>query len=211
MRILVTAGPTREALDPVRYLGNRSSGKMGYALAKEALKAGHRVTLVSGPVELPWPLGAQGVKVESAQEMLEAVMRWQEDQDAFILAAAVADYRPLKISPTKIRKAPGTLQLELEPTPDILLHLGNTRRNNQVLAGFCLDTGDPVPRAREKLAAKKCDLMLANTPETLGSGGIRATLVSSRGTPEPWPELSKEEAARRLITALESWKSHGAH
>ncbi|MGE4158268.1 MAG: phosphopantothenoylcysteine decarboxylase [Planctomycetota bacterium] len=211
MRILVTAGPTREAIDPVRYLGNRSSGKMGYALAKEALAAGHQVTLVSGPVDLPWPGGVQGVRVESAQEMLEAVMMRQEDQDAFILAAAVADYRPRQASAVKVRKSSAPLTLELVPTPDILAHLGHTRKIGQVLAGFCLDTGDPVPQARNKLSAKRCDLILANSVETLGSGMIQGTLVTARGTVEPWPSLEKEEAARRLVKAVVAWSSHATH
>ena len=139
MNILITAGPTREAIDPVRFLSNRSTGKMGYALARAAREAGHTVILVSGPVALEPPAGVAVVAVESASDMACAVKSRAPEADLVIMAAAVADYRPRKISPGKLKKQPGALVLELERTEDILASLGHMKRPGQILVGFAAD------------------------------------------------------------------------
>jgi len=162
MKILVTAGPTREKLDPVRYISNRSSGKMGYAMAAAAVAAGHEVTLISGPVALTPPDGVQLVKVESAAEMAVAVKTVAAQADMIIMAAAVADYRPCLVSEHKIKKTADRMLVELERTEDILAGLGACKRPHQLLAGFAAETDDVLTYAREKLQRKNLDWMIAN-------------------------------------------------
>ncbi len=162
MTILITAGPTREAIDPVRFLSNRSSGKMGYAIAKSAADAGHRVILVSGPTDLDVPDRVDFIPVESAAEMYEAVAHWIKRADIAIFAAAVADYRPADIQTQKIKKNEAGLTLELVKTPDIL---GSARIDfgyQGVLIGFAAETEDLEENARKKLRLKGCDLVIAN-------------------------------------------------
>ncbi len=167
MKILVTAGPTREPLDPVRYLSNRSSGKMGYAVAQAALDAGHAVVLVSGPVALSSPTGAETVRVTTSDEMYEAVhsrVRWA---DVCVLCAAVADFRPAKVETRKIKKGTrSSFTLELVPTRDILRSLRDVPRADDdprpVVVGFAAETNDLLEHAREKLRAKGCALIVAN-------------------------------------------------
>lgn len=161
MRLLVTAGPTREAIDPVRYLSNRSSGRMGYALAEAAQVAGHSVTLVSGPVGLAAPPGVELVSVASAEEMYQAVLERLPGLDAALLAAAVADYTPAAPSPQKIKKTGEPLALELIPTRDIL---GSLRAQGfqGILLGFAAETENLLANARQKLQQKGCDLLAAN-------------------------------------------------
>ncbi|MBQ9503332.1 MAG: phosphopantothenoylcysteine decarboxylase [Lentisphaeria bacterium] len=163
MKILVTAGPTRERLDPVRYISNRSTGKMGYAAACAARDAGHEVTLVSGPVALPAPEGVALVRVESAAEMAAAVFDAFPRQDLVIMAAAVADYRPVEISEHKIKKQKGDLLLRLERTTDILSELGARKRPGQLLAGFAAESENLLENARKKLASKQLDWIAANS------------------------------------------------
>ena len=162
MKILVTAGPTREKLDPVRYISNRSSGKMGYAMAAAAVAAGYEVTLISGPVALTPPDGVQLVKVESAAEMAVAVKTVAAQADMIIMAAAVADYRPCLVSEHKIKKTADRMLVELERTEDILAGLGACKRPHQLLAGFAAETDDVLTYAREKLQRKNLDWMIAN-------------------------------------------------
>ncbi len=162
MHILVTAGPTREALDPVRYLTNRSSGRMGYALAGAAAHEGHRVTLISGPTSLDVPPGVDFIPVESAEEMYDAVRSHCPRADAAILCAAVADYRPVRVEEQKIKKTADTLTIELERTPDILGGMRGTFGYEGVLVGFAAETQDVEQYARGKLARKRCDLIVAN-------------------------------------------------
>ena len=162
MRFLVTAGPTREPIDPVRYISNRSSGKMGYAIAEAALQAGHEVILISGPVALGPPLHAKLVSVSTSDEMFDAVHRNAGKCDVCILCAAVADYRPAKVSPVKIKKRAGNLSLELVPTRDILDSLGLQQNRQFLLVGFAAETNDLEQNALQKLRAKNCDIMVAN-------------------------------------------------
>ncbi|TAN30134.1 MAG: bifunctional phosphopantothenoylcysteine decarboxylase/phosphopantothenate--cysteine ligase CoaBC [Actinomycetota bacterium] len=160
-KVLVTAGGTREAIDPVRYIGNRSSGKQGIAFAEQAANFGAEVTLVS-TVPAAAGRGVEVIEVESAQEMFDAVSALAGETDLVVMAAAVADFRSKIISPTKIKKNNGAPQIVLEPTPDILAYLGSVKPKNQVLVGFAAETGDPEAEARRKLKAKNADFVVAN-------------------------------------------------
>lgn len=205
--ILVTAGPTCEDIDPVRFLGNRSTGRMGYALAAEAAARGARVLLVSGPTTLDPPAGVELSAVRGAGEMHERVVRlaFEGDVDAVVMAAAVADYTPAEgARPAKIRKSDGELALRLRRTPDVLADLGARRgdADRPVLVGFAAETGDAVERAREKLVRKRVDLVVANDVTEPGAGFAGdtnvATLVSAAGA-EPIPRRSKRDLARVIL------------
>jgi phosphopantothenoylcysteine decarboxylase/phosphopantothenate--cysteine ligase len=199
IRVLITAGPTHEDLDPVRFLGNRSSGRMGYAIASQALRRGAEVTLVSGPVQLPAPVGVELILVRSAREMHEAVMSRFERFDVVIMAAAVADYRPKQAQPQKIKKG-GSLQLELVRNPDILADLGAKRSQRPaVLVGFALETENLEKAARDKLEQKAADLVVANEASVgLGGDTNRATLVDSTSA-TALPEMSKLALANQIL------------
>ena len=162
MRFLVTAGPTREPIDPVRYISNRSSGKMGYAIAEAALQAGHEVILISGPVRLDPPRDAKLVLVSTSDEMFDAVYRYADNCDVCIMCAAVADYKPANVSPVKTKKRAGNFSLELVPTRDILKSLGCKQNRQFLLVGFAAETNHLEQNASQKLRAKKCDIMVAN-------------------------------------------------
>lgn len=162
MNFLITAGPTRERIDPVRFLSNRSTGKMGYAIAAAAIARGHAVTLVSGPTHLPPPESVTLIRVENAAEMAEAVGREAPTADVIIMTAAVADYRPKDPRPEKLKKGPGELTLILERTEDILARLGKVKRDHQILVGFAAETQDLLANAQAKLVAKNCDWIIAN-------------------------------------------------
>ena len=198
-RILITAGPTHEDLDPVRYLGNRSSGRMGYAIASRAQRRGAEVTIVSGPVHLPVPSGAEVVPVRSAQEMHAAVMSRFEHFDVVIMAAAVADYRPERRATQKIKKG-DRLKLELVRNPDILADVGAKRaRRPSVLVGFALETENLEQSARDKLERKAADLIVANEASAgLGGDTNRATLVDA-ATATPLPEMTKRALADQVL------------
>ena len=207
-RILVTAGPTIEDLDPVRFLGNRSSGRMGFALAREARARGAEVVLVAGPTSVEPPEAAEVVRVRSAREMHAAVMARADAADAVIMAAAVADYTPSGgAAAGKIAKA-GAVTLQLERTADILADLGARRgdRGTPVLVGFAAETGDPTPRAERKLVTKHVDLIVANDVSAAGSGfdvaTNQVTLVSPDGI-EPLPLLSKDDVASAVLDRVE--------
>ena len=207
LRVLVTAGPTREALDPVRYLTNHSTGKMGYAIAKAAAARGASVTLVSGPVNLKKPPYMEVVDIVSAQDMFEAVTSRAPDQDIIIKAAAVADYRPACVAEDKIKKS-GTdadLSLPLSRTSDILGWLGEHRVPGQFLCGFSMETRDMVENSKKKLEKKHIDLIAANNLKQAGAGfGVDTnvlTLISADGARE-LPLMSKEEAAHALLDEI---------
>ena len=169
-RVLVTAGPTHEPIDPVRYLGNRSSGKMGVALATEALARGARVTLVLGPGAVRPPVGVDVIEVGTAEEMRSAVLAHAADADVVVMAAAVADFRPKLRADRKLKKDDGIPELQLEPTPDILAELGEHRRPGQILVGFAAETNDVERAGRDKLARKGLDLLVANLVGRAGTG-----------------------------------------
>lgn len=168
-RVLVTAGPTQEAIDPVRYITNHSSGKMGYALAKRAYQLGAKVTLISGPVNLAVPYGIQVIHVKSAQEMFEAVKENYEKQDYIIKAAAVGDYRIKEVAANKIKKHDDSLVLEMVKNKDILAFLG-THKTHQTICGFAMETQDLITNAKDKFVRKNCDLLVANDLNEAGAG-----------------------------------------
>ncbi|MXQ12006.1 bifunctional phosphopantothenoylcysteine decarboxylase/phosphopantothenate--cysteine ligase CoaBC [Microvirga makkahensis] len=201
--VIVTSGPTHEPIDPVRYIANRSSGRQGHAIAKAASEAGARVTLISGPVDLPDPRGVTTVHVESAREMLEAVER-ALPADIGIFAAAVADWRVADAGGQKIKKKEGTLpNLSLAENPDILATVSHLPQNRPALmVGFAAETENVIEHARQKLAKKGCDLIVANdvSPATGVMGGESNTVhLVTRSGIETWPTLSKTEVAERLV------------
>ena len=215
LRVLVTAGPTREPLDPVRVLSNRSSGRMGVAIARAARRRGAAVTLVAGPMEVPPPTGVEVVRVETAAEMAEAVLGRAEAVDAVVMAAAVADYRPVKAADQKIKKVDGEdgIRLDLVRNLDILAELGRRRRDwraarrrGPVLVGFAAETADLVHHARAKLAAKGVDLIVANDVSAPGSGFGSETnavvLVRGDGTADERPLAPKSEVADAILDRL---------
>lgn len=206
VRLLVTAGPTQEALDPVRFLTNHSSGKMGYAIAKAAAQRGAEVTLVSGPTALKKPAYVNCVDVVTAEEMFQAVTGRAGEQDVIIKAAAVADYRPVETADHKIKKgAEEGISLELARTRDILLWLGEHKRPGQFLCGFSMETENLIENSRAKLARKNLDMIAANSLRQEGAGFGVGTNVLTLITPvgeEPLPLLSKEEAAHRLLDKI---------
>lgn len=201
-KILITAGGTQEAIDPVRYIGNRSSGKMGYALAKAAAARGAKVTLISGPTHLKPPAGVTTQYIESAAQMREAVLSHYPASDIVIKAAAVADYRPQTMSPNKIKKNSSTLDLVLEKTPDILFELGQLKKQ-QILIGFAAETQELVAHAQEKLARKNLDMIVANDITVPGAGFNVDTnivkLIHRDGRIEELAKMSKEELAGIIL------------
>ena len=203
MRILITAGPTREALDPVRYLTNRSSGRMGYAIAEAAVEAGHEVVLVSGPVSLAKPAGVEVIAVESARQMFEAVQKSLAGCDVAIFAAAVADYRPMSVSEQKIKKTGERLVLELARTEDILGSARSVFGFRGVLAGFAAESEKLVEHAREKLERKGCDVIIANDITQPGIGfdsqENAVTLCLPGDQTIHLPRQSKSSLAREII------------
>ena len=170
MRFLITAGPTREPIDPVRYISNRSSGKMGYAIAEAALTEGHDVTLISGPAIVEPPRNANLIPVSTSDEMFEAVHRHADECDICVLCAAVADYKPVNVSSTKIKKRGAKFSLELIPTRDILDSLGRRQDRQFVLVGFAAETDHVEENAAKKLRAKNCDIIVANDVSGADSG-----------------------------------------
>jgi len=202
MNVLITAGPTREYLDPVRYLSNASSGRIGAALAAAAVAAGHRVTLVLGPVEAAPPTVDELVRVTSAQEMFDAVAERFEACDVFVAAAAVADFRPAEPASEKIKKGEGPVTLRLEPAPDIVAAMARRRRPGQVLVGFCLESEDLEARARAKLATKGLDLIVANPPAAINADRQDALLITADGACESLEGITKADLANRILAAV---------
>ena len=206
-KILVTAGPTREKIDPVRFITNHSSGKMGYAIARQAMLRGAEVTLVTGSVSLTPPPFTEVVRIESAQEMFEAVTKRFEDTDIVIKAAAVADYTPAQYIDTKIKKDSGVdmSSLKLERTADILKWLGEHKKPDQLVCGFSMETENVLENSREKLKKKNADLIAANSISDAGSGFGTDTnhlVLIGKDDVTDLPLLSKEEAADRLLDVL---------
>ncbi len=205
-RVVVTAGPTQEALDPVRYFSNRSSGKMGFALAEVAAKAGAEVVLISGPTHLPTPSGVQRIDVVRAEEMLEEVMAALPTADIVIKAAAVADYRPEEVSDEKIKKQGETLVVRMKRTADIASEVGRRKTKKQFFVGFAAETNKVEQYAREKLTRKGMDLIVANDV-TLPGAGFEVdtnvvTVFDAQGKVASWPQLTKREVAARLVSLI---------
>ena len=209
--VMITAGPTREPMDPVRYVGNRSSGKMGYALARAAWRRGARVTLVSGPSDLSDPFGVEVVRVETAVEMKEAVEDVVGDADLTVFAAAVADYRPARPEKGKMKRedaGPG-LSLPLTENPDVALETLGARKAGSVSVGFALETDDVVANARRKLEKKEFDLLVANDAGEEGAGFAvdtnRVTLLDREGGSEELPLMTKDEVAEAILDRVEGF------
>ena len=204
-KILVTAGPTCEAIDPVRFITNHSSGKMGYAIAQAAALRGADVTLVSGPVSLAPPLGVKLVKITSARDLFAAVTAVSESQDIIIKAAAVADYRPAAVSDEKIKKADNDLSILLARTEDTLQYLGSHKPEGQILCGFAMETSDMENRARIKLKKKNLDMIVSNNVKVAGAGfGTDTNVVTfiTQDTTEQLEIMSKESVAMKLLDRL---------
>jgi phosphopantothenoylcysteine decarboxylase/phosphopantothenate--cysteine ligase len=200
--IVVTASRTEEPLDPIRYLSNRSSGKMGYAIAQEASERGAKVTLISGPSNLTPPAGLNFIPVRTAQEMLSAVRSTFKKADALIMASAVSDFSPTLISKEKIKKGRKEIVLKLKPTVDILKEMGKQKKE-KVLVGFSLETEDEIKNAKKKLVEKNLDLIVVNNPNVPGAGfevdTNQVTLIDKRGKIEKLPLLSKKEVASKIL------------
>lgn len=205
LHVLVTAGPTQEAADPVRYLTNHSTGKMGYAIAAVCARRGASVTLVSGPAALKKPQFVHTVEITTAKEMFEAVTRQAGEQDIIVKAAAVADYRPKHVSGEKIKKRGGELTLEMERTEDILAYLGEHKRPGQFLCGFAMETKDLLENARQKLQKKHLDMIVANSLRVEGAGFGGDTNVVTMITENEeisLGKMSKEETASKIIDRI---------
>ncbi len=209
-RILVTAGPTRESMDPVRFITNHSTGRMGYAIAAQAKKRGAEVILVTGPVNLEIPAGVEGVPVTTAEEMYQAVMDRAADQDMIIKAAAVADYRPKQVNAQKTKKQEGSLVIEFERTRDILAELGKAKREDQCICGFSMETEQVLENSQKKLEKKNADMIAANSLRESGAGFGTATnhlVLITRDRKEDLGMRTKEECADVLLDRLhELWQ-----
>ena len=201
-RVLISAGPTQEALDPVRYLTNHSTGKMGYALARMAMLRGAEVTLVSGPVSIAPPPFVNLVPIVSAQDMFEAITAHAPQSDFIFMAAAVADYTPVQYADDKIKKHDGDMQIPLKRTRDILGYLGEHRKDNQIICGFSMETRDMLENSRAKLQKKRVDMICANNLKVPGAGfGVDTNVITmiSEGDITELPLLSKEETANAIL------------
>ncbi|PYZ99161.1 bifunctional phosphopantothenoylcysteine decarboxylase/phosphopantothenate--cysteine ligase CoaBC [Alteribacter lacisalsi] len=200
--VIVTAGPTRETIDPVRFFSNRSSGKMGYAIAGEAAKRGAEVTLISGPTVLPDPPGAEVIRVDSAEEMYHEVLSRYHRADLVVKSAAVADYRPAETFQHKVKKTDGTMNIEMERTTDILKTLGE-QKEHQILVGFAAESENVAGYARGKLDKKNLDMVVANSIVEAGSGfqtdTNKVTLIGSNGMEKELPLLTKQEVAQAVL------------
>lgn len=207
LNILVTAGPTQEAIDPVRYLTNHSSGKMGYAIARNAMLRGANVTLISGKTNLAPPPFIEMISVISAEDMFQAVLQKMAEQDILIKSAAVADYRPVTMNKNKIRKSNSTMDITLERTPDILKHICDSRKNHQFVCGFSMDTQDVIERSRSKLLEKNLDMIVANSLTEAGSGfqfDTNKITIITKDKEVSLELMSKDLAANHLLTAIQN-------
>ena len=206
MRFLITAGPTREAIDPVRYLTNHSSGKMGYSLAEAAVHEGHSVLLVSGPTSLDVPHGVDFLPVESAQEMYDAVKNQAPYADAAILSAAVADYRPATVAQDKMKKSDDALSIPLARTDDILGWVAQHRHPGLFVCGFSMETRDMVANSRAKLERKHLDMIVANNLKDAGAGfGVETNVVTliTREGELALPRMGKDQVAAHLLDEIQ--------
>ena len=205
LHITVTAGPTQESLDPVRFLTNHSSGKMGYAIAREAMLRGADVTLISGPVALKAPLGVKLVHITTAQEMLERVQAALPQTDVLVMAAAVADYRPAVVADQKMKKGEGDMSIPLERTGDVLGWVAQNRHPGLFVCGFSMETEHMLENSQKKRSKKKLDMIVANNLKTQGAGfGVETNVVTliTQDWAEELPLLGKDEVAGKLLTAI---------
>ncbi len=204
LKVLITAGPTRQPIDELRFISNRSSGKMGYALAKEGYQRGAQVTLISGPTNLPPPEGVKTITVQTAREMLAAVEQNLADTQVLVMAAAVADYTPANPMVGKLKKEAGDLELKLKPTADILATIGQ-RPTKPLLIGFAAESEDMVEHARQKLAAKGLDLIIANHIRQAGADDNQITIIDKAGNSNEHPLMPKSECAKVIWDKIEGY------
>jgi phosphopantothenoylcysteine decarboxylase/phosphopantothenate--cysteine ligase len=206
-QLLITAGPTYEAIDPVRFIGNHSSGKMGYAIAEEALRRGAGVTLIAGPNTIEAPKAVRLIKVRSAEEMFQAVSDNYREADVMVLSAAVADYTPATTADQKIKKSEEQLELKLKPTKDIIKWLGKEKKKKQFLVGFALETQNEEANAIRKLEEKNCDLLVLNSLQNKGAGfgadTNQVTLFDRNNNKKVFELKSKKEVAKDILKAIE--------
>lgn len=204
LNILITAGGTREYIDPVRFISNASSGRMGYALARVAIKAGHKVTLITAPTPLKAPKEAKVIDVVTSDDMSKAVKAEFSKCDCLIMAAAVSDYKPAAISKTKLKKEQTVLSLNLKPTKDILEWAGRNKTKTQILVGFALEDTDLLANAEKKLKSKKLDMIVANEPSAIGAD--KSTLhIRAKST--EWQTLSnqtKNASAKKILNSIDN-------
>ena len=213
LHITVTAGPTQESLDPVRFLTNHSSGKMGYAIAREAMLRGADVTLISGPVALKTPLGVKLVNITTAQEMLEGVQAALPQTDVLVMAAAVADYRPAVVADQKMKKGEGDMSIPLERTGDVLGWVAQNRHPGLFVCGFSMETEHMLENSQKKRTKKKLDMIVANNLKTQGAGfGVETNVVTliTQDWVEELPLLGKDEVAGKLLTAIAAQRQTAA-
>lgn len=214
LKVLVTAGPTREAVDPVRYITNHSTGKMGYAIARTCVRRGADVTLVSGPSALKPPEFVNVISVKSAKDMFDAVTGIAKEQDIIIKAAAVADYRPKHVSAEKVKKQDGTLTLEMERTDDILAYLGEHKREGQFLCGFAMETENLLENSRKKLAKKHLDMVVANSLRVQGAGfggDTNVVTIITDNEEVSLGKMSKEETASHIFDQIMKMRTGGGN
>lgn len=210
-KALVTAGPTHEAIDPVRFIGNHSSGKMGFAIAESLTSLGAEVTLISGPTHLPTPASVKRIDVTSSKEMLDAAEGYFDQADIIVMSAAVADYTPVTVANQKIKKKDDTFQIALQKTTDILATLGKRKKAQQTLVGFALETNDEIENAKGKLARKNLDFIVLNSMQDQGAGFAgdtnKVTVIGKDGTQVAFPLKSKREVADDLANLIVTHQS----
>jgi len=207
MNVLVTAGPTREYIDPVRFITNGSSGRMGYAVAAAAAAAGHEVTLLTGPVALTPPAGCQVVRFVSVEDLQQAMGERFDACDVLVMTAAVGDFRPDKVSPAKLSRSCGPLTLRLIPTEDVLAGFRERKRRGQIVVGFAVEDGTPPQmeaKARSEMAAKGSDFTVVNTPAAMGARESSACILSPRKVLLPWGVRTKDELAGEIVAIVGS-------
>ena len=209
MKFVVTAGPTREPIDPVRFLSNRSSGKMGYAIAEAAIEAGHDVTLISGPANLDTPKNVRALSIQTSDEMYEAVRNAVRNCDVLVMCAAVADYKPAKYSSQKLKKKSATLSLDLVPTRDILSSIASQDRSFLVV-GFAAETENVAANAQKKLRAKNCDMIVANDVSSsdygMESAENEVTIFFRNGETKTISRAPKKNIARELVKIISNMR-----
>ncbi|MCX8082650.1 MAG: hypothetical protein N3D17_04565 [bacterium] len=202
MKVLITAGPTREYIDPVRFISNPSTGKMGYLIAEECVRNGYEVILISGPVYLEIPSGIKCIKVETAEEMRKSVLKYLPQVDVLIMSSAVSDWRPAKKSKEKIKQKKDW-SLKLIPNSDILKEVAKIKGDKHKIIGFALETEDIIKNAEKKLKEKKLDLIVANTPEFFGEGKpSKVIFISKEGQVIEYKKIKKEEVAKKIVSFL---------
>ena len=206
-KVLITAGPTREKIDAVRFISNYSSGKMGYALAQAAIELGAETTLISGPSSLAPPSGAKFIPIESTEQLYQAVTKEFANTDCLIMAAAPSDFKPENESSEKIKRNGGSLKLSLQPTVDILKSLSNGKRKSQLVIGFALETSDAIANATKKLNEKNLDAIVVNIPSTttgFNTDSNQVTFIARNNQPEQWKLMSKLETSRKILEKVSS-------